>query len=54
MKYMPKDLLIKKAQNKIVPLDTQKETLDKLASLISLHLRKLCAIESGIMNLSAP
>ena len=48
MKYMPKDLLIEKALNKIVPLDTQKETLDKLASLISLHLRKLCAIESGI------
>ncbi len=48
MKYIPKDLLIKKAQNKIVPLETQKETLNKLASLISLHLRKLCAIETGI------
>ncbi len=54
MKYMPKDFLIKKAQNKIVPLDTQKETLDKLASLISLHLRKLCAIESGIDPHSLP
>lgn len=54
MKYIPKDLLIKKAQNKIVPLETQKETLDKLASLISLHLRKLCAIESGIDPQSLP
>jgi ATP-dependent Clp protease ATP-binding subunit ClpX len=54
MKYMPKDLLIKKAQNKIVALDTQKETLDKLASLISLHLRKLCAIESGVAPHSLP
>ena len=54
MKYIPKDFLIKKAQNKIVPLDTQKETLDKLASLISLHLRKLCAIESGIDPQSLP
>lgn len=54
MKYIPKDLLIKKAQNKIVPLETQKETLDKLASLISLHLRKLCAIESGIDPHSLP
>jgi ATP-dependent Clp protease ATP-binding subunit ClpX len=54
MKYMPKDLLIKKAQNKIVALDTQKETLDKLASLISLHLRKLCAIESGVDPHSLP
>ena len=54
MKYIPKDLLIKKAQNKIVLLETQKETLDKLASLISLHLRKLCAIESGIDPHSLP
>lgn len=54
MKYIPKDLLIKKAQNKIVPLESQKETLDKLASLISLHLRKLCAIESGIDPQSLP
>lgn len=54
MKYIPKDLLIKKAQNKIVPLETQKETLDKLASLISLHLRKLCAIEAGISPDSLP
>ena len=54
MKYIPKDLLIKKAQNKIVALDTQKETLDKLASLISLHLRKLCAIESGVDPHSLP
>ncbi|MBQ6935445.1 MAG: AAA family ATPase [Clostridia bacterium] len=48
MKYIPKDLLIKKTRNKIVPLETQKETLDKLASLISLHLRKLSAIEAGV------
>lgn len=54
MKYIPKDLLIKKAQNKIVPLETQKETLDKLASLISLHTRKLAAIESGISPDSLP
>ena len=54
MKYIPKDLLIKKTQNKIVPLDTQKETLDKLASLISLHLRKLCTIESGVDPQSLP
>ena len=54
MKYIPKDLLIKKAQNKIVPLETQKETLDKLASLISIHLRKLSAIENGISPDSLP
>ena len=54
MKYLPKNLLIKKAQNKIVPLETQKETLDKLASLISLHLRKLSAIESGVEPSSLP
>lgn len=54
MKYIPKDLLIKKAQNKIVLLETQKETLEKLASLISIHLRKLCAIESGIDPHSLP
>ncbi|MBR2876630.1 MAG: AAA family ATPase [Clostridia bacterium] len=48
MKYMSKDMLIKKASKKIVPLETQKETLNLLASIISIHLRKLCAIESGI------
>jgi len=48
MKYMSKDTLIKKASQKIVPLKTQKETLDILASLISLHLRKLVTIESGV------
>ena len=47
MKYISKETLIKKASKKIVPLETQKETLDKLASLITLHLRKLIAIESG-------
>lgn len=47
MKYISKDLLIRKAQENIVLLDTQKETLNKLASLISLHLRKLCAIDAG-------
>lgn len=54
MNYIPKALLIKKAQNKIVPLETQKETLDKIASLISLHTRKLAAIEAGIAPDSLP
>jgi len=54
MKYMSKDTLIKKAQNKIVPLETQKETLEKLASLISIHLRKLAAIDAGIDASSLP
>ena len=54
MKYISKEALIERASKKIVPLETQKETLDKLASLITLHLRKLCAIESGIDPHSLP
>lgn len=54
MKYISKETLIKKASKKIVPLETQKETLDKLASLITLHLRKLVAIESGVSPDSLP
>ena len=45
---MSKDKLLKKAAQKIVVLESQKKTLDTLASLISLHLRKLVAIDSGI------
>ena len=54
MKYMSKETLIKKASKKIVPLETQKGTLDILASLISLHLRKLATIELGVDADSLP
>ncbi len=48
MKYYSKTQLIEKAKEKIVVLDNQKEALDNIATLLSMHMRRLTALDNGI------
>ncbi len=48
MKYYSKSKLIEKAKEKLVILENQKESLDNIATLISMHMRRLTALDNGI------
>lgn len=40
--------IIERAKEKIIPLNSQQETVHNLAALLSLHLKKLNAMENGV------
>lgn len=48
MGYMTAEQIIDRAKDKMVLLDNQRETVWHIASIISLHLRRLAAIDAGV------
>ena len=47
MKQLTADQIIKKANRKIVPLDSQKDATKQIATLISTHIKKINAMKYG-------
>lgn len=48
MNYLTVSEIIEKASEKIIPLNSQKETVQNIAAILSLHLKKLAAMERGM------
>jgi len=46
--YLTAEQIVERARDKMVFLDSQKDTVWHIASIISLHLRRLASIEAGI------
>ncbi|MBE6897918.1 MAG: AAA family ATPase [Ruminococcaceae bacterium] len=48
MRCLSAEEIIERAKEKIIPLVSQKETVNNIAALLSLHLKKLNAMENGV------
>ena len=48
MRCLSTEEIIERAKKKIIPLDSQKDTMQNIASLLSLHMKRLNAIEEGV------
>ena len=48
MRCLSAEEIIERAKEKIIPLDSQQETVRNIAALLSLHLKKLNAMENGV------
>ncbi len=48
MRCLSTEEIIEQAKEKIIPLDSQKETVQNIAALLSLHLKRLNALEEGV------
>ena len=47
MCYFSTEEIIERAKEKIIPLNSQQETINNITALLSLHLKKLNALENG-------
>ena len=48
MRCLSTEEIIERAQKKIIPLDSQEKTVQNIAALLSLHLKRLNALEEGV------